>query len=255
MKWPGFLLLSLTILYINSCHKNSSPTYVPKIVCILYDISGSTDQPEVRRTYIAATRQILSSMRGGDAVVAPLITEKSISELRYAFFETFPIFKPTTDNPLFVKAEKRKYEKLIANKRDSLLTIASDLLSDPKQKTPRTEIFSALHRAEQIFKQTDNFPQSRKILVIMSDMIEESTYANFAKEKLLPKRIVQIIEREKQLNRLPDLNGAKVYVIGAYHPNSKKYFEIRQFWLQYFQECGAMLTKERYGATLLGFEE
>jgi hypothetical protein len=44
-------------------------------------------------------------------------------------------------------------------------------------------------------------------------------------------------------------------VIGAKAPSREKYHTIQNFWLRYFKECGANLSKENYGSALLSFNE
>ena len=86
-------------------------------------------------------------------------------------------------------------------------------------------------------------------------MIEDSSDYDFSKERLSEKRISQIIEVEKSKNRLPDLKSVKVYVAGARAPKSEQFSNIRNFWMRYFKECGAICPKENYGSALLTFNE
>ena len=83
--------------------------------------------------------------------------------------------------------------------------------------------------AEKAFK---NYNRDKSILVILSDMIEDSSEYNFEKENLKDKRIEEIIKREKTKNRMPDLKGAKIYVIAAGAGGSNKFFAIQNFWFR-----------------------
>jgi hypothetical protein len=89
----------------------------------------------------------------------------------------------------------------------------------------------------------------------MSDMIEDSGEYNFEIENLTDKRIGDIISREKNRNLIPDLNGIKIYVVGALSKNLKQYYRVQNFWLRYFKECGANLIKDNYGSALINFNE
>ncbi|MCX8042737.1 MAG: hypothetical protein N3B18_01260, partial [Desulfobacterota bacterium] len=60
---------------------------------------------------------------------------------------------------------------------------------------------------------------------------------------------------EKANNRFPDLHGVKVYVVAPTIQSSERFFQIQKFWLQYFAAAGAILPKEHYSNTLLGFQE
>lgn len=92
-------------------------------------------------------------------------------------------------------------------------------------------------------------------MVIMSDMIEDSSDYNFERERLSDKRIAEIIAREREKKRLSILNGVKVYVTGARASAREQFYNIQNFWLRYFKECGANLSKENYGSALLSFDE
>ena len=115
-------------------------------------------------------------------------------------------------------------------------------------------------KAEEVtikIKTTDwkTYKNEKNILVIFSDMIEESGDYNFAKETLSEKRIQEIISKEKGKKRIPDLAGVKVYITGATATTSDKFFAVQNFWFIYFKECGATLAKENYGSALLSFKE
>ncbi len=78
---------------------------------------------------------------------------------------------------------------------------------------------------------------------------------NFEKDKLTDKKIGEIIAKENTQKRLPDLKGVKVYVVGAKAATREQFYNIQNFWLRYFKECGANLLKENYGSALLNFDE
>ena len=65
--------------------------------------------------------------------------------------------------------------------------------------------------------------------------------------------VANLMKRKK--GRLPDLAGVKIYITGATAGTPDKFFAVQNFWLMYFKECGASLSKENYGATLLNFDE
>ena len=115
----------------------------------------------------------------------------------------------------------------------------------------KTEIISALHVAERVCK---SFSLPRKILVIMSDLIEDSELYNFAREELSDKRTEEIIRREREAHRLPDLTNVRVYVAGAL-AKTERYYKVRSFWINYMQAYGGAMSKEKYGAALVSFEE
>jgi hypothetical protein len=230
----------------------SEEKQVFKTVVVLFDLSGSTNKPEIRQKYSEAFSTILSRMSHGDALIVALITEKSVFEPSLPIKEEFPKFIPKTDNPLYKAAEERKAQEELQKKKDDLKTLADAVLKDQTRKIMKTDIMSSLQVAERIFK---SFSQPKKVLVIMSDMIEDSEDYNFEKENLSEKRIEEIITREKNRERIPDLGGTKVYVVGANSKNLNQYYRVQNFWLRYFKGCGAILLKETYGSALINFNE
>ena len=116
-----------------------------------------------------------------------------------------------------------------------------------------TNIFDALSLAQRVFA---TYHRDRKVLVIFSDMIEESAQYNFRRKPPDITQTARIIKRQQAAGNLPDLNGVEVYVVGAGEGTysnlpSSQIRAVEEFWLKYFKACGADLRKERYGSALL----
>ncbi|MEW6419499.1 MAG: hypothetical protein AB1480_15525 [Nitrospirota bacterium] len=259
-----FLLLFIAVLIslnFMTCEKiKSKEEKKPqKTIVVLFDLSESTRN--LKKVYSDSFKTILSSIGHGDVIVAAKITNSSISEPEIPIKKEFPEFVPTdkmgnrTDNPILVEKSLKEANKKLADEKARLEKISNDILlvkEDIYRKILNTDIVSSLHVAEKIFK---NYKRNHTILVIFSDMIEDSKEYNFEKENLTDKRIEDIIKKEKLRNRIPDLQGVKIYVVAAGTKESNKFFAIQNFWLRYFKECGADLSKERYGSALLNFNE
>ncbi len=154
-----------------------------------------------------------------------------------------------------MNSKRRDFESQLNEKRDGLSKAIATLLSDRSRKINRTKILDAIQLADRVFR-TYNRP--KKVLVVFSDMIEESDHYNFQKQKLSDAESQQIIAAEQKAGRLPALSGVRVYVIGSSvsGPSSSERFEsIERFWQAYFKATGADLSKERYGAALISFDE
>ena len=248
--------LLLTVIFIFTlwgCNNNKAPeNQTSKVVCVLFDISETTNTPEIRKVYLDKFKSVLKKMHPGDAIEAALITEKSLSELELSIECEFPVIESKANTELFEKEAGIRSEVMLKLKIDSLLSVADSLLFKPKRKIPFTEIMGSLQVAERVIK---SFPQPKKIVVIFSDMIEDSQLYNFNRESLTDKRINKIISIEKGKKLLPDLKNVKVYIAGAAHPDTDKYNRIRNFWIKYFKETGANLAEHHYGAVLINFEE
>jgi len=246
------VILFCSFIFFTSCDSNKINEPTNKVVCVLFDLSETTNTPEIRKTYLDKFKLILSKMNHGDAVEAALITEKSVSELNLSIEHSFPPFEPDTDNQLLISAKKRIADSLLQVQKDSLINVADSVLFNPPRKIMGTEILSSLQVAERVLS---SFPQPKKVLVIFSDMIEESQTANFARDNLSDTQIKRIIEKLRQAGTLPVLKNVKIYVAGATHPDTDKYNRIRTFWSEFFRETGAIFENHNYGAALIRFEE
>jgi len=220
-----------------------------KTIFVLIDFSESAK--DARRDYLEALNKVLPALRIGDRFIVWKITEKSEMEPKPLLDEDFP-YPPPSPNEFYRKQALAKAQKQMMETREKIKSKMEALLNSTVPLSPRTSILSSLQVAERVFKQN----KTRKpVLLILSDMIEDSTDYDFSKEKLSEKRISQIIEVEKSKKGLPDLNGVKVYVAGAMAPTRDQFGNIRNFWLRYFKECAAICPKENYGSALISFNE
>ncbi|MBK6915003.1 MAG: hypothetical protein IPH11_15580 [Ignavibacteriales bacterium] len=245
-------LFILSLLFLFSCDGSDIPKNDSKVVCVLFDLSETTNTPAIRKNYLEKFKLILNSMNSGDAIEAALITEKSLSELDLSINCDFTKIIPFTDTDLAERIAKIQSDSIITLRKDSILAVADSILFKPNRKISKTEIIGSLQVAERVFK---SFKQPRKILVVFSDMIEDSKDYNFEREILNSNRIRKIIDLEKQKHSLPDFNQVKVFVAGATHEDSRKYNQIKYFWFEYFKSCNANLEPQNYGAALINFNE
>lgn len=263
MKTPLFILICLFIsISLVSCEKlqTEDKKALKKTVVVLCDLSESTR--ELKNLYLDSIKKVISSIGHGDVIVVAKITEASIAEADMPIKEVFPEFVAKdnmgnpTDNKFLVNQAKEEADKELSLKKEKIIKDARDLLIDNNvdshKKIIRTDILSSLHVAEKVFK---NYNHNKLILVILSDMIEDSSEYNFEKENLTDMKIEEIIKKEKTKNKIPDIKGVKVYVVAAGSGNSERFFKIQNFWLRYFKECGATLFKENYGSALIQFNE
>lgn len=226
-----------------------------KVVFCLYDLSASTEAPAIRKKYDESFKRILEKMNEGDVLVADAITDNPLSRSSFPVNEQFPNFDPKTDNPLIVQKKRQVFEDGLRDRRERISKAMTALLSDQSRKINSTKILDAMQLADRVFR-TYNRP--KKVLVVFSDMIEESDHCNFQKQRLNSNESERIIQSEKKADRLPDFSGVRVYVIGSAvtgQSSSDRYQSIETFWLQYFKAAGADLPKERYGSGLINFDE
>lgn len=207
------------------------------LVVTLVDVSASATRSEdVRSNYVDAFNRMLSEMTHGDSMFAALISEKSISEQRFPIKEEFPPFNPTTDNDLLLRAQRNRADEELKGKKEKILNGLTGLLSQGRSST---DIMGAIYTAGKIFERS---PEREKILVLLSDMIEESDRYNFRKDGLSDSRIKQIINKEK----IPNLKGVKVFVVGAKAPSRDRFERIESFWTAFFKHGNADLQSSNY---------
>ena len=213
----------------------------PRAILVFVDMSGSTNQAR-RTVYKKAFGKIYQNLQQGDRLVVGTITGRSYID-----------FKPVVDVEIPKKSvwvNRISYEQNLAKTKDKIKKQVKGLMSR-KKGTPRTEILNSLNIADTIFHKE----KRPKILVILSDMVQDSKEYNFSRVKVTDTYIANIIKYRKKNNLIPNLKGVKVYVAGASADEAKKFRSIEKFWSSYFEITGADFSKHRYGHSLLGFEK
>jgi cobalamin biosynthesis Co2+ chelatase CbiK len=110
-----------------------------------------------------------------------------------------------------------------------------------------TCIIDSLDVAEKVFKQ---YKGTKRTIIIFSDMMEDSSYADFDFPALQIPQIPTakvVIERIRNERELPDIKGAEVIIIGARATTSDLHRKIEKFWREFFRELGAKITAYNYG--------
>lgn len=221
--------------------RSEGPSPSPRVIVILVDMSASADQ--ARRTVCRdAFEKVYRNLQHGDRLVVGTITSQSYVE-----------FKPTVDEEIPKKTvwdNRLQYEKKLTDTQDKIRREVNKLLSE-KQGTLLTEILDSLNIADIIFHDEK---ERRKILVILSDMIQDSKDYKFDKDKITEEYINNAIQSRQKNKLVPNLANVKVYVAGASAADSDKFRAIQAFWARYFAESGADFSPHRYGHSLINFE-
>jgi hypothetical protein len=127
-----------------------------------------------------------------------------------------------------------------------------------------TDIFSAVEQAATLleYNQPDNFWKgferfitgkkmvvSTNIILLFSDMIQETPETNFAgPEGCTPDEARFTIDKLRAFNRIPNLHECKVFVNGRTGKSNQQVDNIKNFWSQYFKEAGSDLVAYDYDA-------
>ena len=223
---------------------------ISKTIFVLFDLSGSTATSKIRQEYLENFKRIVdprgfrddfysSFLSPGDVLIADVISGNSISESSFPIRLELKKYSYWLDN-------RFRYAKYLRTEKENVIHQARALLLGQKRKIMSTDILSALRVAERVFK---SFIRDRAVLIIMSDMLEESGKYNFAKMRLTTRRIRNIIKTE-ETRGLPDLKDVEVYIAGCRASDRQQFMAVRDFWLKYFKRCGAVLKPENYGRAL-----
>ena len=213
----------------------------PRAIVVMVDMSGSTNKAR-RTVYRNAFEKIYENFREGDRIVVGTITGRSFID-----------FKPVVDAEIprqSVWVNRISFEQDMARTKENIKKQVEGLLSR-KKGTPRTEILNSLNIADTLLHKE----KRQKILVVLSDMVQDSKEYNFDRVKVTDAYISSIIKHRQKNNLVPNLKGVKVYVAGASADEAKKFRSIERFWDSYFKVSGADFSTHRYGHSLLEFEK
>jgi len=213
----------------------------PRVIAVFVDMSGSTNKAR-RTVYRSAFDKIYENLQQGDRIIVGTITGRSYID-----------FKPAVDAEIpkqSIWVNRITFEQNLVKTRKDVQTEVEKLLAQ-KRGTPRTEIINSLNIADKIFHNE----KRQKILIILSDMIQDSKEYNFDRVNVTDDYITRIIRDRQKQNLIPKLDDVKVYVAGASAGDTKKFRSIEKFWNRYFVACGADFSLHRYGHSLLEFEK
>lgn len=229
-------LLVLAVLFLSL---GCSTSHRPRVVLVFADISASVKDFQIYRD---AWTKIVASLEPGDRVILAQISDRTYTGFRPVLDSEIPRFSYWRDNKLVHEAQLKQANTTFAAKLNhSLVSVR-----------PRsTDIFGAIVEAAKVFQGETREP----VLVLLSDMLEDSESYDFEKLAITDKFTQRVIAEAKGDGRLPDLRGASVYVAGASARTTRKAFDVEKFWLAYFKAANARLTSTNYGPALMNFAE
>ena len=253
-----FILFAGLVVFLAGCQKSKpgtakSETAVPteKNIVVLLDKTASVkDQKGV---FSSAVKKIIGSLEPGDRFRLAEITGSSAADFDFVLKTRIP------KNPPYNVLETNEAEyKDTVNKLDKKRKlIRQKLLEQTKSELAKrpsamqTDLFGAIYTASLYLSDK----KGKKILVVLSDMIEENDHWRFNKVKWTQTLEQKILSREEKLGLVPNMHGIEVYVIGARGNSLEVMQNIRHFWEAYFKKAGATFTEDHYAHTLLDWSE
>jgi len=246
LRLLGLILLSslLSLSHMNRSAeaflKSRSGEKKTRVIVILVDMSGSTNLAR-RTVYREGFEKIYKDLDQGDRIMVGTITGRSYID-----------FKPVVDVEIPEKSvwvNRIQFERNLTETKEKIRSEVEQLLSK-REGTPRTEILNSLNVADTIF----HGETRRKILVVFSDMVQDSREYNFAKVEVTDGYIDKVIRYRQKQNLIPNLKDVRVYIAGASGADPKKFRSVERFWTRYFEKSEADFSPYRYGHSLISFE-
>ncbi len=250
---PGALHRTITLLVLLLTQAFLSPsaaaTSPGTAIIIFLDFSGSikTDERALFKREIES--QILPSLSAGDRLLMAPIHDKTLTEFRplvQAILPAKPEFSVWRDNVLTYNRRVREVEARVLDLKAKVKTEVADVLGR-RYASPYTDIFSSLLIAQKLFHEETR----RKMLVLMSDMIEDTPEYNFEKITWSPSAVEKLVAELEAKALIPKLPGVCVYVSGASARSAALAENIARFWEAYFRRTGADMHPSRYAHVLL----
>lgn len=234
-----------------SCQPDQGPP--PKVVVVFVDVSASVRDFDV---YHDSWKKIVARLKAGDRIVLGRITDETFTQFRPLIDESLPAFSFISDNV-------SDYDKKMNQTKEKLSKAIDNSLKAPRSQ--KTDILNTLALADKVFHGDPGLPKGfwlwktlenrRRILVLLSDMLEDSEAYNFEKVRVDEKFTGRVIEERHRKGQMPDLGGAKVYVAGASAKSAGRALEVQRFWVEYCKAARGNLAPQNYGPALINFDE
>ncbi|PYO21192.1 MAG: hypothetical protein DMD85_14940 [Candidatus Rokuibacteriota bacterium] len=253
LAWLLWLMaLPALVLASASCTRSSQAAaggHEPTAVVIFVDFSdsvGGMDRTGFKREI---DKLILPWLEPGDSFLIAPINDKTLTGFRplvEAELPARPQFNGFMNNVMKFNREAKATEAKLVQVKETIRTQTGEALSKTSQAR-YTDIFSSLLLAEKLF----SAEQRRKVLILMTDMIEDYPPYAFDRMAWAPQTTGKILRDLEGRKAIADLRGVCVYVSGVNAPTAEMATSIARFWEAYFWKAGADLHPSRYAHVLL----
>jgi hypothetical protein len=253
LAWLLWLMaLPALVLASASCTRSSQAAaggHEPTAVVIFVDFSdsvGGMDRTGFKREI---DKLIVPWLEPGDSFLIAPINDKTLTGFRplvEAELPARPQFNGFMNNVMKFNREAKATEAKLVQVKETIRTQTAEVLSKASQAR-YTDIFSSLLLAEKLF----SAEQRRKVLILMTDMIEDYPPYAFDRMAWSPQTTGKILRDLEARKAVADLRGVCVYVSGVNAPTAEMATHIARFWEAYFWKAGADLHPSRYAHVLL----
>jgi hypothetical protein len=247
----AFWLLLLTARFLATGCAPSTPAAAQHgtAVVVFIDFSQSItteDRASFRREI---DDEIVPSLGAGDRLLIAAIHDKTLTDFRPLVEATLPPkpqFNGWFDNVMKHTRQTRDVEAQMLLVKDKMKAGVAHAFAK-RYVSMQTDIFSSLLVAQKLFHDDSR----RKVLVLMSDMIEDNPPYNFERINWSAATIEKTLSELDARGLVPKLSGVCVYVSGASARSADLAENIGRFWLAYFRRAGADVDSSRYAHVLL----
>lgn len=236
-----------------------------RVMIVLIDYSASTSDAVLDNYVHVVNETILSNLKPYDCLIVVPIDEGSKMQPVKLFYKDLAdtTFRNATDG--FAHADDSLNLRFKNYVREAAPMIEKELKEQKikrKRYTYHTDIIGALQQTTNLIefnskqgmgKDIKDFVlghvklKSENIIVILSDMIQDSDGLAFGSKKGVTGEQTEIyLNKLVKESRIPELNWCKVFAIGATGKNSIQIDNINFFWRKYFERTNAELKAYGY---------
>lgn len=243
------LLLIVSAFFAPAAVSVAAEAHPATSVVIFIDFSASIHGPARAAYRRDIETSVLPFLAAGDRIMLAPIHDKTLTGFRplaEATLPPLPQFNGFVDNTIKHAQQVKETERRIADVRQQLKGDVAQAFIKPLASR-YTDIFSSLAMAEKYF----HGDTRRKVLVLMSDMIEDNPPYKFDSMRWRPGETDKLLAELGSKRLIPDLSGVCVYVSGASAASPTLAGHIGRFWEGYFARARADFDPSRFAHVLL----
>lgn len=220
-----FMLVAGAAWLATACHLiGGQPATV---TVLLFDRSRSVN-PADRDLYLSSLRALAEErLHGGDRLLFAAIGDQTRSSFRAAY----DLQILSTDVRLDQEEAERTGKAELGRRIPTLL--------DAGDAAGSSHILEAIASASEAFRAA---PAARHRLILLTDGVEESDFANLDRAAITPQEIERAIARARQAGIVPDLGSVELSMIGV---GGRDFRGVEAFWRAFAAASRANLV--RYG--------
>ena len=221
------IILVAALVLLSNCKFIEGKEFLKIII-----IDNSLSTADLRKYYINDFEKILASLEPGDRIIIYPVNSQPLNRPELEL--KIPAVRGENQLKRTISEVDIKTKKIPAI-RDELMRRMKEIIN-MKNLSQKTDLLFALYNVAGFIKSGE-----KTEIYIISDMVNDSEYANFNHLDLDSTNIAKLINKIKKDSFLPDFKGASVYVTGVYNSNGLKFIQIKNFWYEYFRQASAKL--------------